>query len=183
MQGILNLNPIAIWCIVGPCDNIFCSLSNYHQRNSPSKNSSAMISTYWAILRKTRRRAEQAARQVWVLWCDTSERGSPSLEQEQEGNLPCLHPLHGYHCQAIPADQLMGWEMDPVQTTAAQNGTPLALTVSAISEYSAQLAPSIYECPLTYPWSHSSIHFLCPTCVREALGITWEFLLFPPWEI
>lgn len=46
-------------------------------------------------------------------------------------------------CHAMPADQLMGCKTDrhPLQTTVAQNGTPLAATLSAISEHSTQLTP------------------------------------------
>lgn len=118
---------------------------------------------------------------MWYLW------NWISLPWSRTGRRFTLSPSSPwYHHHAIPADQLMGWNMDrdPLQTTAAENGAPLlVLTASTISEHSTQLAPSVHEHPLTHPWSHSSIHFLCPTCGKEALGITWGFLLFPPWEI
>lgn len=137
LQSLLNLNPIAVWCLVGPCDNLFWSLSTYDQRNGPLKIPVPRLALNEPSS-QNKRRAEQPARQSWVIWRDTSEIGSPSLDREHEGNLPCLHPVRGCHCHAVPADQLKGCktDRDPLQTTGAENGTPPPVpTVSAISEH------------------------------------------------
>lgn len=182
MQSILNLNPIAVLCLVGPCDNIFWSLSHYDQRNGP-------IPVPWLAHNEPSSEKQERDRTaskaelsplMWYLW------NRISLPWPRTGRRFTLSPSSPwYHHHAIPADQLIGSNMDrdPLQITAAENRTPLVLTVSTVSGYSTQLAPSVYERPLTHPWSHSSIHFFCSTCVREALEIAWGFLLFPPWEI
>lgn len=70
-----------------------------------------------------------------------------SLPWPRTGRKFTLPPfLRGYHHHAMPADQLLrsGTDRDPSQTTAAQNrAPPLVPTVSAVSEHSTQLGPSV----------------------------------------